>query len=355
MLEYRVWCYSDNNIKDITDFLQKHAKETSSAFYTISKTLPLIYYTPVATDIFLVITIFVESSKLQYAPFYLDYMIMSTPNTPNPFWQAAFATIEQALPNRPLKLKNAGDGHAAMQVILMTGFLLAGGFFFLYSLDHIRDIYLDNKLIDNYVILDDVEIFGECNRSKFINDCEIEIEYQDQLIEQKFEFFAKESFSDEVEVIAQKDDLNNISTDVAINNIKGRIYVTILMIFLSLAIFGWGLKLAFDFPKKGRIKKIMNDPANQPWQFTALEVDCSGGCMEFKSNVDGKEQAIILHIEKLKPVIIDHIEGNLYWVLAVRAKNTKTVLPLTRKLGNIDLTKQEKTDLLAVIDNQLNL
>ena len=35
-------------------------------------------------------------------------------------------------------------------------------------------------------------------------------------------------------------------------------------------------------------------------------------------------------------------------------KNTKTVLPLTRKLGNIDLTKQEKTDLLAVIDNQLN-
>ena len=62
--------------------------------------------------------------------------------------------------------------------------------------------------------LDDVEIFGECNRSKFINDCEIEIEYQDQLIEQKFEFFAKESFSDEVEVIAQKDDLNNISTEL---------------------------------------------------------------------------------------------------------------------------------------------
>lgn len=272
-------------------------------------------------------------------------------HAPDPNWNQAFNAIEQALPQRHIVIKNAGDGGIFNQLIIIVALLLLSPFLFVNFLGDFKDISADKKLKDNYVVLEDAALRGDCKIRKFFSSCDLTIHHNGEDLEKKINFVGTVSENKEVEVIAQKDDPNNISTTIAVDSTTNRTILTIGFLIVSALTFAWGVIMALNLPKKGRIKKIMNDPVNQPWQFTAVDVDCSGECMEFTTNVDGKDKKLIVQIDKQQPILLSEMDDESHaWVLAIKAKNTNTALPLTTSLRNIDITATEKAQLQAEIN-----
>ena len=73
--------------------------------------------------------------------------------------------------------------------------------------------------------------------------------------------------------------------------------------------------------------------------------------MEFTTNVDGKDKKLIVQIDKQQPILLSEMDDESHaWVLAIKAKNTNTALPLTTSLRNIDITATEKAQLQAEIN-----
>ncbi|WP_230658588.1 hypothetical protein [Psychrobacter sp. I-STPA10] len=273
---------------------------------------------------------------------------------PNPEWQAAFNYIEQTLPQRPLKLKHVGDGNLLKQVCIIIALFSGAILLLFFTFDNVKDIIKDRKLVDNYVVLDNAKLHGQCEDSSnryFFEKCEVVISYQDQKIKKEFDFisFNSSSSNDDLQVIAQKDDPSNISFNLAINVLKSRIITNIGYFIFALVTFWWGYTVITNVPKQGRVKKIMNDPANQPWQIIAMPVSCDIDSMEFTTDIYGEETDLTIDLKHKKPLIISPMNDK-NWVLAVKAKQTNTSVPLTTSLHNIDLSRQEKKEVKAMIN-----
>lgn len=256
--------------------------------------------------------------------------------------------LQQHLPNRTLKLSNAGDGGLITQILLgLAG--IAAALVISYALFGMtQSILKDRKLIDNSITVPAASVDGECESKKFLSSCDIEISYKGQTIERGFTFVDFSSKDYNVEVLAQKDDPSNMNVDLALQKMTNRMLTAGGLLLLALGALIYGISVFRAIPKKQRLKKLMNAPENQPWEFVAVPatIDCDE--VSYTTEVDGQPLELALNFQGRKPVLLNS-DSDQKQVLGIKAKSQNTTVVLCSKLKNLDLTKTEKKPLLDII------
>ncbi|PID62761.1 MAG: hypothetical protein CR974_03185 [Gammaproteobacteria bacterium] len=256
--------------------------------------------------------------------------------------------LQNNLPERNLKLANAGDGGLLTSII--TGLISLVGFVALvlgtYTMT--QGILTDRQLIDNHSVVQSADVSGECSVKKFIASCDVKIVNSGQTVERSFYFvdFSKDDYS--VEVIAQKDDPSNMTVDLAIDKMTNRMLTVVGLAVLGVILLIVAITTFRGIPKKQRLKNIMNEPANQPWQFVEVSAEVDGDLITYTTDIDGKPVEMEIGFEGRKPVILGE-DGDKKRLLAIQAKTQNTCVIVCQKLKNINFSKAEKKALLAII------
>ena len=116
-----------------------------------------------------------------------------------------------------------------------------------------------------------------------------------------------------------------------------------------------GLSTAFSVFDKIKIKRIINEPKNQPWQITTMKVVCLDKEFMFNTFSEGREKVLSTEYKLHEPIVLSHIEEDDHWVLAIQARDTKTVWPMSKRLNNINFNNNERASLRAAIERHFNL
>lgn len=256
--------------------------------------------------------------------------------------------LQQQMPSRTLKLSSAGDGGLFTQLIMGLAGTLGAVALSYAVFTMTQGILKDRKMIDNYTIVETASVSGECSAKKFISSCDVEITNNGQTIERSFSFvdFSKDDHN--VEIISQKDDPSNINVDLALNKMTNRILTVVGMLVIALIALFWGISVFRAIPKKQRLKNLMNESANQPWEFVAIPAIVDTDEVTYSTEVDGQPMELALNFQGRKPIILED-SGEKVQVLGIKAKTQNTTVILDNKLKNIDFTKEEKKSLLAII------
>lgn len=225
----------------------------------------------------------------------------------------------------------------------------------IYSLAY--GIIKDRKLMDNYVIADNATIDGKCSSKVFLSMCDVTISKNDTVVEVEHSFYFFDLITDgyDVRTIVQKDDPNNLSVDLAINKMTNRVVTLVFLIICSVPI----TFLLFYLPiatirknfQKYQLKRIMNNPINQPWQFIALCVNgytMSSNSATYTTNIGEKSVTMVVDFNDYDPIILSQ-QANKIQLLGIKAKNEDSYVVVCGQFSNINLTKTERDILLDSI------
>ncbi|MDP8101717.1 hypothetical protein [Phocoenobacter atlanticus] len=257
--------------------------------------------------------------------------------------------LQQNMPQRNLKLANAGDGGLLNSIIIGLVGVLGGGFMVYMLFFMAQGILKDRELIDNSVPVTMANVSGECSSRRLLTSCDVKIAHQGQIVERDFTFVDFSSDDYRVEIIVQKDDPSNMNVDLAINKMSNRIMTAIGLAIIGILMFLGGIITFLGLPKKQRLKNIMNEPANQPWQFVSIPAQIDGDLITYTTDIDGNATEMEIDFEGRKPIILSVDDDNTY-LLGIQAKTQKTSVLLCQKLKNINFSKDEKRTLIDIIN-----
>ncbi len=140
--------------------------------------------------------------------------------------------------------------------------------------------------------------------------------------------------------------------DLIIDHSDIKVIITLVIAAILIIV---GLSTVFSVFDKIKIKRIINDPINQPWQITTMKVVCLQEEFMFNTFIKDKEKVLSTEYKLHEPIVLSHIKDDDHWVLAIQAKDTKTVWPMSRRLNNINLNDNERASLRAAIERHFSL
>lgn len=261
--------------------------------------------------------------------------------------QRKLDAMQNAMPNRPLTLKHTGESLFNQILYIIVGL----GLFLLVSsivATGMGEILEDRKIASNPVDVPTAVVSGSCKGGKipFLKGCDVTISNAGTTVKHEFSYFGLSANDNDANVVAQKDNPKNMNITLATEHIMNRIFTTLAWLVLGLM----GLFLAYSnyksIPVTQRLKKLFNTPAHQPWELVALPVKSSFDVnLEYNNTIDGnpKKMEFGYDDKNKKPFWLGN---NKDLVVALKAKDTQTVIPILQSLDNIDLKKDEKQALL---------